>query len=502
MSFDYKNLTDNELAEIFKDHKFRIWPKRGVLISLAFAIGENLDSVAYWLPVRFGKTITALLTAKLWDCKKILVVCPNSAFEAWNRDVTKATDYTYEFLVGTRSERIYKLRHTDKNVYVINYEGLKSIYGYLYPGDGINKGEWHVYDVSFVDNFDCVIFDEIHKVTDYGAIQSDICYELSKRAKHCIGLSADPISKHYLELFNIYKAIDLGETFGNNFFAFRNIYFRSIDLTNGKTGRSFKKWVLKHGAEELILKKISKRSISFGRSECSTVPDNEPIVVNVEPSDEFLNWQKKIIENDEVLINGVPVDVSDLTTKGTKILQLSAGFIYSDIDGLHNDNLGIHNTQILKTNPKLDALIDLIDVCQGKVVVWHKYSYEADMIEKALTDHDIEFEAMNGSIKEPKESIMKRFNTKPEIKVLLVQQTINEGWDGKIAKYMIFYQPVAGPRIRNQCEGRMKGDGQVDDYCIYDLIMKDSFDEVVNRNLKKNKTFKKSVMDYIQGLNK
>ncbi len=500
--FSYKNLSDAELAEIFGNHKFKIPLKRQQLISLAFTIGEGLDSVAYWLPVRSGKTITALAMIQLWGCKKTLIITPNSAFEAWDRDILKITDYTYEFLTGTRQERINKLRYTDKNIYIINYEGLKSIYAYLRPGDDVVKGEWRICQDEFIDDFDCIILDEAHKVTSYDAIQSDICYELSKRSKHCIGLSADPINKHYIELFNIYKAIDLGKTFGNNFFAFRNMYFRSIDLKNGKTGRGFKKWVLKGGAEDQILEKISRCSISFDRSECSDVPENEPMTINIEPSEEFLSWQKQIIENDKVQINGVPVDVSNPTTKGTKLLQLSAGFIYSDVEGKHNDNLGIHNTQILKNNPKLGVLIYLINGCNGKVIVWHKYSYEAAIIEIALAKNHIEFEAIRGSIKEPKKSIIARFNTKPEIKVLLVQQTINEGFDAKIASTMVFFTPVAGPRIRNQCIGRILGDGQVPDYRIYDLILKNSFDVVVQKNLKKNKSFARLVMNYINNFQK
>jgi len=492
--FSYKTLTKEELAEIFKDHKFKIQPKHQVLISLAFVMGQKLDSVAYWLPVRFGKTITALLTAQLWGCQKMLAVCPSSAFEAWDRDIPKATNYTYKFLTGTRYDRIYKLRHTNNNIYIINYEGLKSIYAHLHPGDAINKGKWEICNDEFVDNFDCIIFDEVHKVTDYNTIQSNICYELSKRSKFCIGMSADPINKHYLELFNIYKVIDLGETFGNNFFAFRHKYFKPINLVNSKTKKGFQKWVLKHNAEKGILEKISKRSISFERSECSKVPDNKPTTIYIKPSEEFLEWQKNVIENDEIQINGTPVDVSNPTTKGQKMLQLSAGFIY--------DEHGNHNVQRLKTNPKLDALINLINLCIGKILVWHHYTEEAYIIEEALTKNDIKFVSMRGSIKESKKSIMAKFNSKPEIKVLLVQQSICEGFDAKIASNMMFYTPVAGPRLRNQCEGRIKGDGQIDNYQIYDLIMKNSFDEKVIRNLKKNTSFKSAVMAYIKDFNK
>jgi len=156
----------------------------------------------------------------------------------------------------------------------------------------------------------------------------------------------------------------------------------------------------------------------------------------------------------------------------------------------------------LKTNPKLDTLIDLINLCAGKILIWHHYTEEAHIIEEALTKNGIEFIAMRGSIKESKKSVMDKFNSKPEIKVLLVQQSVCEGFDAKVAPNMIFYTPVAGPRLRNQCEGRIKGDGQIDDYRIYDLIMKGSFDEKVIKSLRKNTNFKAAVMAYIRKFRK
>ena len=522
-NFSYKTLTDAELAEIFDDCHFKIQPRRLQLICLAFIIGQKLDNVALWLPVRSGKTITALLTAQYWKAKKILVVCPNGpAFEGWKRDIPVASSYTHKLLVGTRADRIYQLRSSDPaGVYVINYEGLKSIWGHLaeeqpcpkckgrgfikvsagFCGDrqkeckkceGTGKvGKWIVDQDAFIDNFDTVVFDEVHHCTDFGAIQSDICYELSKRSPHCVGMSADPIDKHYLEFFNIHRVIDLGQTFGKNFFAFRSTYFKELTFTNGHTGGTFKKWVLRHGAEDQLMEKVAKISISFDRSEYSTVPDNDPITIEVEPSQEFKDWQRLVAENPIVTINEFPEECDDPTIKGQKFLELSGGFIYYNKKSVHK----------LKANPKLDALIKLINESDGKVIVWHHHIPEAHLIEEAFTASGISFMSIRGETKADKTKVAKSFAA-CKSKVLLVQQSINEGWEGSCAKFMVFYTPVAGPRRRNQCEGRMKGEGQVPDYKIFDLLVKDSFDITVKNNLKKNTSFARSAMDFIKSFNR
>jgi len=487
-SFFYKNLTDRELVEIFSNYKFKISLRKQQLISLAFIIGENLDSAALWLPVRSGKTIMALTTLQLWGCKKVLIVVPNSAIAAWEKDIPVASDYTFEVLTGSRSNRINKLRETNRNIYIINYEGLKSIYGYL-GSDG-----WVIDHDSFIDEFDAIVYDEVHHCNDYGAIQSGICFELSKRAKYHIGLSADPINKHYLELFNIYKIIDLGKSLGLNFFAYRSAYFKSHNRTN-RSGKSWKEWKLKKEKEGEIIEKISGCSISFDRSECSDVPENEPVEIEVETSDEFLKLQKDIIDGKSIDINGKLIDCSTVGIKGQKLLQLSSGFLYY---GKENE----HEIYRLKDNPKLKALIGLVKRLDDKVIIFHRHVDEAHFIEEALTQNSIKFVPIRGEIKRKKKETITEFTDNSEIKVLLVQQSASEGYDAKAAKYVIFYYPIASPRLRNQCEGRIKGEGQSNDYVIYDLIMKDSFDKVVNKNLKKNKSFSQSVMQFIRGYNK
>jgi SNF2 family DNA or RNA helicase len=265
-----------------------------------------------------------------------------------------------------------------------------------------------------------------------------------------------------------------------------------LTFTNGHTGRTFHKWVLKHGAEDQLMDKISKISISFDRSEYSTVPDNDPITIEVEPSQGFRDWQRLVAENSIVNVNGIEEDCSDPSVKGEKFLQLSAGFLYYNKKSVYK----------LKENPKLDKLIQLINESEGKVIIWHKHTPEAHIIEDALAANGIGFMSIRGETKEDKTLVAKDFAANEVRKVLLVQQSINEGWSGLAAKTMIFYTPVAGSRRRNQCIGRMMEEGQDPNYKIYDLLVKDSFDITVKGNLKKNVSFARSAMDYIKSFNR
>jgi ERCC4-related helicase len=95
------------------------------------------------------------------------------------------------------------------------------------------------------------------------------------------------------------------------------------------------------------------------------------------------------------------------------------------------------------------------------------------------------------------------FQTDTAAKVLLAQISIaNEGFDGSVANIVVFYTPVASPKMRKQCIGRIKRKGQKKKMVVVDFIMKNSSDQSVSKNREKRIGLVKSVMEYIQDFNK
>jgi len=172
--FDYKSLSIKELISLYKDYYFRVKPLWHQFISLTFTLNEDINRVSYPHDVGTGKTITSLLTTQTWNCSKILVVCPTSAFGSWERDIKLATNYSFTYLIGTKTQRLSNLGKK-KDIFIINYEGLKTIYAELRKINRETKRKWRINHISFIHNFDCIIFDEIHRCKNYNTIQSKIC---------------------------------------------------------------------------------------------------------------------------------------------------------------------------------------------------------------------------------------------------------------------------------------------------------------------------------------
>jgi len=281
--FDYKSLTKEELQHVFREAVFEVPPMWHQLVSLAFA-GER-DRVAFFHSAGTGKTLTSLYAYRMWGCPKTMVVCPSSAFGSWERDFRKL-GLSYVFVTGTPKQRAKALEQ-EVDMYVINYEGLKSVYAVLpKKSRAQSKRSWFINRMSFVHAFRCLIFDEVHKCKNYLSIQSNICDELARRAEYVIGLTGTPIDKSMLELFNIFKVIDRGRSLGRDFYAYRDEYFRPVE-------RGFGYELADDYAEEDIFYQIEGTTLRFSREECFELPDLHEIIRPIQP-DKILSRYSKL----------------------------------------------------------------------------------------------------------------------------------------------------------------------------------------------------------------
>jgi len=441
--------------------------------SLVFAVDNR--RVSYLLDVGTGKTLLALYATRLWECKKTLVVCPSSAFGSWRRDLKNNTDFSYAFITGSGRERKRQLKKK-KDVSVITYAGLKTVYAKYpkYKGEG-----WKIQFDSFIHNFDCIILDEDHRCGNHDSLQSEICYELSKRAEHVIGMTGTLIDsdKSFLDLHNVYKVIDLGKSLGLNFFAYRNRYFVK-EICGKRFGNKWIEWNLKPGAREEILDRIASISISYDREECFELPELQEIFRFITPSKEFLTVQKSIIENKSIKSSKGKILVKESMISRPHVLrELPSGFMY------YGEN---KETYSLKINPKADALVDFLDDTKSKVIVFYWYVEERNIIEKALRKADISFcSALGGQTEIEREDEITRFSNDSDVKVLLSQVTVaNEGFDAFVANTIVFFSPLSSPKKRKQCIGRIYRKGQKRKCLVVDFVLEDSFEEhiIVNRS--------------------
>ena len=477
---DYKNLSKEELDYILNGSGINKGLMNHQLISLVFAVTRN--RVAYFHGIGTGKTLTALETLKLWKRKRVLVVCPVSAFDAWERDIKKFTTFSYKFIIGSHEERLKELSES-ANVSIINYDGLKCVYANFAPIGG-GKKKWVLDPAKMTHDFDCIVLDEIHRCSAYTTLQSSICVELSRRTGMVVGMTGTPVDKSLLDLFNIYYTLDLGKSLGNSFFAYRSKYFNQP-----KFGYE---WKIKNGKDVEILNRLRDSTISFERNECFDLPELQEVDKWLDPSSEFKSLQDDIIDGLPIHIGDDWITVSNDSQKVSMLRQLSSGFIY------YKTEFGEYS-HVLKENPKLNTLIDVINGTGSKIIIFHQFIKTSEIIQKALDKNHTGYVVVNGGqSNKDRINAIRRFTTDSSIGTMIAHPACaSEGFDGTVANVVVFFDPIASTKIRDQCIGRVYRKGQKEKSLVINLLLKRSVDKTTVDSRNGRSSLVKSVMKFI-----
>ncbi len=456
--------------------------------------GAERTRVGFFHDVGTGKTPLALMLQQVWGAGRTLVVAPSSAYSAWERDAKAFTDWKIAFATGTKKER-QKVFNSSAKLVVINYEGLKSIYGHRVPtldkmtGRMVKKHKLNPVAINTY-RFDSLILDEVHRCKAWDSLQSAICYEISLRTKYTIGMTGTPIDDCMLELFNIMKAIDHGDSLGTNFFSYCLKYFH----------KGFFGWELTKGADIRILKAIEKNVIRFEDVECLDMPITVEQVIECTPTPEFLRLQRQLIKEGWFDYNDQRVSSDGQPTKRANLLKgLASGFFY------WTDEAGEKHTTLLDNNPKAEMLTDLILDTGRKLITFYHWQGENDVLRRALKKKKIQFVSIHGGqTKNERDHVIHRFQTDPKCLSMIAQDGCGrEGFDATASNMVAFFSPVGSPLIRKQCVGRVRRNGQEADRCyVYDMVLKNSPDKMMIKNRGDRFSFVASMMEYMRDYGK
>lgn len=477
--FDYKSLTIDELKWAYQGVQFKREPRWHQYVTLAYAADKK--RVGLWHGVGSGKTLASYWIAQLWGMKRILVICPGSALSAWMRDLPW-TEFTGQIISGETSERKQKIRQ-GQNISVVQYEWLKTIFGKFVQKPNTQSKVWVIDQEALknLGNFDCIIYDEIHKCNNHGSLQSAICLELSRRVGYTIGLSGTPVDRVLLELFNIYRVLDLGATFGWSFWNYRQTHFHQCGYD----------WEIRKNHKDVILERMKRNSLSFSREECFDLPKCMEDVIQVPASEEFRKLEQRVLSEEAIAVGGSREVFVQYSTKVSKLKQLTDGFIY-----LKDDNS--RKVYVLKENPKLDALVELLD-CGQKIIVFHEFEEAGNLISQELDHQRVKHSRIRGGLT-PEERIKQEYEFQQgDSQVMIGQISASaEGWDGFAARIVVFFDIVASPKLRTQCIGRMLRSGQTQETLVVELVVEGSVNEATKEAQGDRITEVESIMAYIR----
>ena len=211
-----------------------------------------------------GKTTTAIIASMETRAQKILIICPASLKSTWKREIiiyNEETDVSIingsEWKTNTRFtivnydilDNFYKIPTDIVYEDVIDENGkkvkqpvmVKASNGTLVPKTRKSLKKEKIKECLqqsplFLENFDCVILDEAHKLSNNTSIRYKVISDFLKRSKipYVFLLTGTPLTNRPMNLYHILKLIDADVTRNYQYYVERYCDGRTMRLKTGK----------------------------------------------------------------------------------------------------------------------------------------------------------------------------------------------------------------------------------------------------------------------------
>lgn len=391
--------------------------------------------------------------------------------------------------VNTFFEATHTKGYTASRIFITNYESL--LMGELFR--------------CFLDWApEALVFDESHRLKAYHktAKKPRLADQLANpRLGHPpfkYILSGSPVLNTPMDLFQQFKILDGGKTFGHNPYSFQNTYFEDLNASwKGTTRKWFPNYQPKSGSIEDINFRIGQVSMGVKKSECLDLPPLVREIIRVGMLPEQRRIYREMSEAYISFVGKGAVSATLAITKALRLMQITSGFVALDGQGEEMDR----STHSLEETPKELALKELLsELTPGsKVLVWATWKQNYQVIAKVCEALKIGFTEVHGGIS-PEEKIanVEKFNGDEVTRVLIGHPGSGGiGINLVVAPYSIFYSRTFSLEHSLQAEARNYRGGSERHAKItrYDLVCESTIDEEVVRKLVSKKDLADQTID-------
>jgi SNF2 family DNA or RNA helicase len=387
----------------------------------------GMHNFAFWFEQGTGKTRTVIetLNQRFLEHKTILrtiiltppVVVPQFRQEWLNYTHLKPSKVIT--LNGSAKKRLktFLENMSEPKIFITNYEALS------------------MKDLFKAFQFwepEAIVLDESQKVKSPTSQRSKLAFELAnpfdqklkafKNKPYTYLLSGTPVLNSPMDLFQQYKILDCGETFGSNFFAFRARYFRDRNAQM-PSQKHFPNWQPmskeRDGIDAVteINHKLHETSVRVEKRDCLDLPPEVDVTVKCEMTTEQARLYKEMRQDLVAYLNDKACVATMALTKALRLMQIANGFL-----SVQGDDGPLEIS--LKDCPKKAALKELLEeICanpKNKVIVWSVWRKTYDDIREVCSSLGLGAVEVHGGISESKKvANIDAFRNNPDIRVFL-----------------------------------------------------------------------------------
>jgi len=458
-------------------------------------LAEIEPDVALFFEQGTGKTRTCIeiIRRRFANKERIMrtvIFCPKIVTRNWKDEILMFSKIRSEDIIilkGDGKQRLkdFKTKVEGRNKIIItNYETVQMK---------------ELYDLMLKWQPEILVADESQRLKSPTAVRAKAVAQLALFTEHNYILSGTPILNSPADVFQQFKVLDRGKTFGANYYAFKAKYFEDKNAKWKGKQHYFPKWEPTETAAKEIQELIKQKSLRVLKTECLDLPPLVRQRIDVEMSTEqkrmhdemmkdFVTWFKSQDGEPRAVVANLAL------TKMLRMQQMLSGFAKADDGTIHR----------IKECPRLDALEELLEdlTPNHKVIVWSIYHENYDMIKEVCNKLKVEYREVHGKAKDTIKQ-MKDFREDPKVRVMIANQKAGgTGVNLVEASYSIYYSKGHSLEDELQSEARNHRSGSEihEKVTRIDLVCPGTMDELINESLTNKQTTSDSILTWAKEL--
>lgn len=467
--------------------KYKIKPYEHQL--QAVELSKQHENLALFWEMGTGKTkgMIEILRDKYTTHGRVLptlIFAPVVTLENWKREILAHSMIPASRIyvcTGTavKRQRLVSEGMSGDNIVIINYEALTS-----------NK----LYSIMTNYPPSIMVLDESHYVKNYKSKRAKLVQALadSSTVLHKYILTGTPILNSPMDMYQQYRILDGGKTFGKNFFAFRGTYFYDKHA-NWRGQQKFANWQPIPSKFSELSEKIYRKASRVTKAECLDLPplikkrelvpmSSDQAKAYKEMKDHYLTFVK---DSDKAVL------ATQAITKLLRLQQIVSGFLSTE-DG---------EAIVFEKVPRLDRLRELVEEItpNHKLIIWCSFKKNYEMIATLLDELKIGYVLLTGeqSAKEKQESI-DEFQNKITTRIVVANRRAGGiGVNLTAASYSIVYSRdfSLGDELQSEARNHRGGSEIHEKIVQINLCSPDTVDESVLTALETKQKFSDIIVD-------
>jgi SNF2 family DNA or RNA helicase len=357
--------------------------------------------------------------------KRMLVVCPLSIMDtAWLQDFFKTAMHRTVGIAYGSAEKRKKILAEDTDVVIINYDGIEVIQKEI-----IEAG------------FDLIVIDEANYVKTSTTRRWKAMNKIITKDTWLWLMTGTPAAQSPADAYGLAKLVN-PDSVPRYASTFKDQVMQKISQFT---------WVPRPNAQDIVYRTLQP-AIRFTKDECLDLPSVLYTTREVELTAQQKKYYTQLKKEMYIQASGAEVTVVNAGVMMTKLLQVSAGSIYSDKQDVVEFDV----------SPRMNVLKEIIEEASHKVIVFAPFRHSIEKIMSELNKSKISCEAIQGDVSPNKRAdIFKRFQETPHPQVLVIQpQAASHGVTLHAANVAVFWSPVMSVETYIQCCARIDRAGQ------------------------------------------